>query len=186
MRAIRYLRGRTESANRQIADEIRLAADGRDIGEHLATAVFRIRLNDNRTVGCAAGVFTPDSPGGLSSLAGKSVSILLSEKQELALKTFTTTEDPDYYLILIGPRLSLGNSNTQPGPLVIESVHLFASAQLRPETPATGSQTGLATKDSNVPWGAARVWPDCAIDSLDLGIATCRLLSILSKPGTAR
>ena len=118
-------------------------------GEFVASRVFGIALHDSAVQKESDGVFI-DGP-----LAGRSVEIKFYAKREGVLD-MKTAEQPDYYLVLTGPRSAAENSRGTTRPWVIESVYLFDGPKLARSV--TG-KIGVATSVRAHLWEEAEIYP---------------------------
>lgn len=126
-------------------------------GEFVASQVFGIELYLNAARPRSDGVFR----GG--ELGGKSVNIKYYTKHDGLLNMSKDGKtEPDYYLVMTGPKEKAESSRGKTRPWVIESVFVFNAAALvrellrRNPTKKIGVAAGVP-KDL---WEAAMIYPD--------------------------
>lgn len=145
-------------------------------GEFVASRVFGIALHDSAVQKESDGVFI-DGP-----LAGRSVEIKFYAKRE-GLLDMKTAEQPDYYLVLTGPRVWEPTSRGQTRPWVIEAVYLFDGPALARSL--TGKKIGTATSVRAHLWKEAEIYPRENPALLRLTQAQRDLLALFSAKAAA-
>jgi hypothetical protein len=150
----------------QIASLIGYPPHAGHLGEYVAAAVFDIALHQSKTQKHTDGLFRA------GPLAGKTVNIKYYSKQEGSLDLSASGEiadNPDYYLVLTGPRSPAATSRGRSAPWVISSVFLFDSSALLAALSLTGAKIGIASSVRSAIWQEAMIYPHTGGDALRLG-----------------
>lgn len=122
------------------------------VGEHIAKCVFDLRLNESASSKVIDGHFRS------GPLAGKSVNVKWVGKQE-GLLDLGTVQDPDYYLVLAGPRSQPSESCGGTRPWTISAVYLFDAERLVRQLTARAVRVGIASSVRVDQWAEAEVYP---------------------------
>ncbi len=122
------------------------------LGEWLAERIFDIDLEKSATAKGIDGRFR-DGP-----LRGRSVNVKWYLKRE-GILDMVVADDPDYYLVLVGPTVPVGSSRGATRPWTIEAVHLFDTLALRARLTEAGVKIGTATSVRAAYWAEAEVYP---------------------------
>ena len=121
-------------------------------GEFIAGNIFDIKLLESASHKATDGFFQS------GPLAGKSVNIKWYGKQE-SLLDVSTSEQPDFYLVMTGPKSNPVSSKGAIRPWVIDHVYLFDAHQLISELKARGVKIGIATSVIKQQWRDAQIYP---------------------------
>jgi hypothetical protein len=141
------------------------------VGEHIASRVFRIALEESASRKAVDGHFT-DNP-----LTGRSVNIKWYAKQE-GLLDITPDALPDYYLVLAGPKSAAISSRGIARPWLIASVHLFDAHELVNGLRRRGLKIGVAASVRQQLWREAEIYPTRRSARLVLSAGQRELLAI--------
>lgn len=144
------------------------------LGEFIASELFEIDLEDSANNKGFDGRFT-NGP-----LAGKTVNVKTYSKRE-GLIDLKTTDLPDYYLVLSGPRGPATSSKGQDRPFLLAGVHLFNASELVQELLSRNLKVGVATSVAARYWDAAEVYPTNRCDLLVLNEQQCDWLKGFGK-----
>jgi hypothetical protein len=139
------------SVERDIASLIGRPGQMGHIGEFIASRVFGIQLEESASRKAVDGHFA-EGP-----LAGCSVDIKWYALQEGVLD-ISTTELPDFYLVLAGPKSTGSSSRGGVRPWTIASVHLFEALELTRSLRERGVKIGVASSVRQVLWQAAEIY----------------------------
>ena len=118
-------------------------------GKFIATQVFDVGLHGSAVQKGSNGRFT-NGPH-----EGKTVDIRYYPKLEGVLD-INTESQPDFYLVLTGPRTNAASSRGTTRPWVIESAYLFDAAAFIPRLTA---KIGIATSVRRKFWDEAEIYP---------------------------
>ncbi len=145
----------------QIAQLIGRPALPGHIGEWVASQIFGVELHASATHKGSDGIFT-EPP-----LRGRTVNIKFYGKREgiLDLKTPDQTQ-PDFYLVLTGPKSPAVSSRGSSRPCLISEVFLFEAAPLLNRLHERHVKIGVATSVTAKEWDAARIYPDAGSSAL--------------------
>ncbi len=132
----------------KIATLIGRSAQANNIGEYIASIIFRITLDD---AGKRKGYDGRFSSG---PLAGQTVDVQWHPKRD-GLMNIKQDAFPDYYLILTGPEVSTSLAN----PWVVESIFLFHASELLNALRERGVQIGSGTSVTGPLWERAEIYP---------------------------
>jgi len=149
----------------KIATLIGRTAQANNIGEYIASVIFRITLDE---AGKRRGYDGRFSSG---ALAGNSVDVQWHPKRD-GLMNIKVDALPDYYLILTGPEASATIAN----PWVIESIFLFHASELLNALRERGVQLGSGTSITGPLWERAEIYPIPRNTTLILGDEERKLL----------
>jgi hypothetical protein len=138
-------------------------------GEWIASQIFKIDLEPSAMTPAYDGRFK------YGALAGMTVNIKWYLKQE-GLLDMTTATEPDYYLVMTGPRGSTTSSSNTTRPWVIDYVYLFDSHCLSDELRSRGSKIGVGTSLRQTQWKAAEIYPVAVSTYLPLDAQQVALL----------
>jgi len=147
----------------QIARVIGRPATTGHIGEWIAAQIFGVELHGS-AINCGSdGLFT-EPP-----LAGRSVNVKFYPKREgnLDMKAPPDTQ-PDFYLVLAGPKRPATTSRNSHRPCVISEVFLFEAAPLVQQLANRGVQIGGPTSVTIPAWEAARIHPHSGVGAMPL------------------
>jgi hypothetical protein len=122
------------------------------IGEHIASRVFHIALEESASHKSIDGRFSD----GL--LKGRSVNIKWYARRE-GLLDITPDALPDYYLVLTGPKSAAMSSRGRVRPWIIEAVFLFEAQDLVVQLEARGLKIGIASSIVQQFWEQAEIYP---------------------------
>jgi hypothetical protein len=120
------------------------------LGEYIAAEIFHIALVDSASEKTIDGHFTT------GPLVGRSVNIKWYAMQE-GLLDITPTLQPDYFLVLAGPKPN-GLLRRGPRPWLIESVHCFSGPELIEVLQMRPVNIGIATSVRRELWSKAEVY----------------------------
>ncbi len=133
----------------KISTLIGRTAQANNIGEYIASIIFRIALEET---GKRRGYDGRFSSG---ALAGQTVDIQWHPRHD-GLLNIKLEALPDYYLVLAGPDASsLGIAS----PWVIESIFLFNASELLNALRERGVQIGSGTSVTGPLWERAEIYP---------------------------
>ncbi len=149
----------------KIATLIGRTAQTHNIGEYIASVIFRIILDE---AGKRRGYDGRFSSG---PLTGHSVDIQWHPKRD-GLMNIKLDALPDYYLILTGPEAS----SSIASPWVIESIFLFNASELLNALRERGVQLGSGTSVTGPLWERAEIYPVPRNNRLILGDEERKLL----------
>jgi len=123
-----------------------------DVGEHIASAIFGIALEESASHKDSYGRFT------YGPLAGHNVDIqwYVRRDGELNIKADAL---PDYYLVLAGPKSGVATMRSLANPWTIESVFLFDAHKLVEVLRERNVKIGAATSVIGVLWDRAEIYP---------------------------
>ena len=121
-------------------------------GEFIAGIIFDIKLEESASHKATDGFFQS------GPLDGKSVNIKWYGKQE-ALLDVLTSDQPDFYLVMTGPKTNQMSSKGAIRPWVIDHVYLFDAHRLISELKARGVKIGIATSVIKQQWRDAQIYP---------------------------
>lgn len=151
----------------KIATFIGRSAQVNNIGEYIASIIFRITLDD---AGKRRGYDGRFSSG---PLAGHTVDVQWHPKRD-GLLNIKLDAFPDYYLILTGPELSAAS------PWVIESIFLFNTSELLNALRERGVQIGSGTSVTGPLWERAEIYPVPRNNRLPVGDEERKLLVLFA------
>ena len=138
--------------DKEIAAVIDRPAHTGHIGEFVAAEIFNIELSESASQKGIDGHFT-NGP-----LAGKSVNIK-KYSTGLGLLDVVLEAPPDFYLVLVGPRIPPASSRGTTQPWTIESVFLFDAAALVRQLRERDIKIGIATSVRRHYWDEAEIYP---------------------------
>ena len=150
----------------KIATAIGRTAQANNIGEYIASIVFRIALDET---GKRRGYDGRFSSG---PLAGHTVDVQWHPKHN-GLMNIKIDAIPDYYLIMTGPEAS---ASSIASPWVIETIFLFHAAELLNALRERGVQIGNGTSITGPLWERAEIYPIPRNNRLSLGDEERKLL----------
>lgn len=122
------------------------------IGEHIASRIFNIALEESASHKSSDGYFR-DEP-----LKGHTVNIKWFAFQE-GILDITPDSLPDYYLVLTGQKSGAMTSRERVRPWTIEKVFLFEAQTLANELIQTGVKMGIATSVRRNLWEKSEIYP---------------------------
>ena len=137
------------AVDKEIAAVIGRPAQTGHIGEFIVAQVFDVELHDSAVQKGSDGRFTN------ASHEGKTVEIKYYPKLE-GLLDMKTDSQPDFYLVLTGPRATAVSSRGTTRPWVIESAYLFDAAAL---ISRLTTKIGIATSVRREFWDEAEIYP---------------------------
>ena len=129
------------------------------IGEWLASEIFGVQLHASANQCGSDGKFTA------GPLAGRSVNVKFYGKREGILDLKKPDEhQPDFYLVITGPRGAAASSRGSSLPCLIAEVFLFEAAPLLSRLTQRGVRKrgfriGVATSVTLQEWENARIYP---------------------------
>jgi hypothetical protein len=133
----------------KIAGVIGRPAQAGNIGEYIASIIFRIALDEAGKRDGYDGRFTR------GPLAGRTVDVQWHPRQD-GLLNIRPEAVPDYYMVLVGPQtVPDGTTN----PWLIESIFLFNSHELLLALRERGVQIGSGTSVTGPLWERAEIYP---------------------------
>ena len=150
-RLAEFLRERNE-IDRQISALIGRPATQGHIGEFIAANIFDIELMASANNRAIDGVFRS------GTLAGRSVDIKFYGKQE-GLLDIDEPLQPDYFLVLTGPKAVAASSKGKCRLCVINQVFLFSGVALAQELARCGLKFGVAASVKSALWTTAEIYP---------------------------
>ncbi len=136
----------------KIATIIGRTTQVQSVGEYIASVIFGITLTGEIMVHKSS-----DGHFARGPLAGQTVDVQWRTKHDgiLHLKTDPL---PDYYLVFVGSKEAT-TVHSLSIPWVIESVHLFHSAELLNALRERGVQLGTGTSITGPLWERAEIYP---------------------------
>lgn len=143
---------RRNEIGREITALIGRPAQIGHLGEHIASEIFDIKLEESAVNKGFDGRFKS------GSLAGRSVNIKWYAKREGALD-IRPDAMPDYYLVLTGPKETSGTSRGEARPWLIEYVFLFEADSLVATLAQRQVKLGVATSIARELWDQAEIHP---------------------------
>ena len=154
----------------KIATHIRNTAQAGNVGEYIASIIFKIKMDDTEKSKGYDGRFT------LGPLAGRSVDVQWRTKHDGQIN-IKQDAYPDYYLILSGPETA-----TPPiaSPWLIKSIFLFPAQELLNALRERGVQIGSGTSITGPLWERAEIYPVPRNNTLVLSDEERKLLVLFS------
>ena len=143
------------------------------IGEHIASKIFQIKLEDSASAKGIDGVFIK------GPLKGKTVNIKLYGKRE-GILDIALDNLADYYLVLTGPKSAATTSRESSRPIVISDVYLFKMPELVSRLRKRGAKIGNATSVAKYYWAEAEIYPHKVNEELELTREQSRLLELFA------
>lgn len=137
----------------KISQVIKRPAIQGHIGEFIASRIFGIDLMASANNKAIDGYFTS------GPLSGRSVDVKFYGKQEGVLD-IKLDEQPDYFLILTGPRSPAISSKGHSRVCVIDHVYLFEGKNVADEVRLREVKLGVSTSLLKAQWEAAEIYPD--------------------------
>lgn len=137
----------------KISKLIQRPANQGHIGEFIASKIFEIDLMASANNKAIDGHFTS------GPLSGRSVDIKFYGKQE-GLLDIKGEVQPDYFLVLTGPRGSAISSKGKMRLCVIDHVYFFESKILMKEILTRRVKLGVATSLLKTQWENAEIYPE--------------------------
>jgi len=122
------------------------------IGEFIASKIFDLKLHEDATKRGSDAIFKS------GSLAGKNVNIKWYAKRENTLD-INPAHPAEYYMVLSGPKSSMGHSRGSTRPLIINSVFLFETAKLINQLKKRAVKIGITTSITQELWNNAEIFP---------------------------
>ncbi len=123
------------------------------MGEFIAGKIFDLELHEDATKRGNDGVFKS------GQLAGKNVNIKWYAKRENSLD-INSVDPAEYYMVLTGPKSSMGSSRGSDRPLVINHVFLFESEKLISQLKKRAVKIGITTSITQEQWNDAEIFPN--------------------------
>ena len=123
------------------------------IGEFIASKIFDLELHEDATKRGSDAVFKS------GSIAGKNVNIKWYAKRENSLD-INSVDPAEYYMVLTGPKSSMGSSRGSDRPLVINHVFLFESEKLISQLKKRAVKIGITTSITQEQWNDAEIFPN--------------------------
>ena len=152
IQALVELLAKRNATDERISRLIQRPATRGHIGEFIAAHVFDIRLMESATNKAIDGVFCS------GPLAGRSVDVKFYGKQE-GLLAINEDAQPDYFLVLTGPKAAAVSSRGSKRLLVIDHVYLFEGKALAEDLRRRQVKFGVAASIRSATWEAAEVFP---------------------------
>jgi hypothetical protein len=149
----------------KIAAVIGRTAQTNNIGEYIASIIFRITLDE---AGKRRGY---DGRFNAGSLAGRTVDVQWHPKQNGQIN-IKLDAIPDYYLIMTGPEAT----SSIASPWIIESIFLFHANELLNALRERGVQLGNGTSVTGPLWERAEIYPVPRNNQLIVGDEERKLL----------
>jgi hypothetical protein len=141
------------SVDKKISQVIQRPATQGHIGEFIASRIFGISLMPSATNKAIDGYFKS------GPLSDRSVDVKFYGKQEGMLDVKQDVQ-PDYFLVLTGPRSPAISSKGHTRLCVIDYVYLFDGKRLAEETRQRGVKLGVATIVIKQQWEDAEIYPE--------------------------
>ena len=149
MKSLAELVKRKNEADRKIAEVIGRPALQGHFGEYVAARTLGVALHGSAVQRGSDGKFAA------GPFAGKTVEVKYYPKNE-GMLDMKTSGQPDFYLVIAGPRKESTSSRGATRPWVIEAAYLFdAPALVRKLT----AKIGTATSIRQALWSEAEVYP---------------------------
>jgi hypothetical protein len=145
-------------------------------GEFIASEIFNIKLEESAIQKAIDGRFTS------GPLAGKSVNVKWYGKLESILD-MSIDDQPDYYLVMTGPKSTAENSKGGVRPWVIDYVFLFDSETLVQQQKSRGVKIGIGSSVRKRQWLEAEIYPNASNKSLPI---TSEQREMLKSFGSAK
>lgn len=163
-------RGLTDA---EIARLIGRPAERSHAGEYIAAHVFGITLEHSASQKGMDGRFAT------GNLCKKSVNIKWYGIME-GLLDISPDPQPDFYLVMTGPKATDGHSRGALRPWTISYVYLFDAVRLIGELQRLGVTIGVATTVRSHLWEMAQIYPEQRNSILLLSEEQNRLLDLFS------
>lgn len=144
------------------------------IGEYIASKIFDITLQESAATRAIDGYFSS------GQLANCSVNVKWYGKQE-SLLAMSPGLQPDYYLVMTGPRANAGNSRGEIRPWVIDFVYLFKADELVKMLQERGTKLSVATSVPKRYWHNAEIYPSQNNQDLILSATQKELLALFGS-----
>ncbi len=133
----------------KLATLIGHTAQAGNIGEYIASVIFKIKLDDTEKSKGRDGRFTQ------GPLAGRSVDVQWRTKHDGQIN-IRQDAYPDYYLILSGPETATPAFSS---PWLINAIFLFQAQELLNALRERGVQIGSGTSITGPLWERAEIYP---------------------------
>lgn len=143
-------------------------------GEFIAADIFGIELYRNAAIKGSDGFFQHEP------LKGATVNVKWYGKSQ-GMLNIGPDPQPDYYLVMTGPKGDATSSRGRTNPWVIDSVFLFSGPRLVEALRKSGRKTGVAAGVPQALWRNAQVYPDGAISEIVLSVSQRRLLALFKS-----
>ena len=137
----------------EIARLIGRPAERSHAGEYIAANVFDITLEHSASQKGMDGRFAA------GSLGKKSVNIKWYGIMD-GLSDISPNPQPDFYLVMTGPKVPSGPSRGAVRPWTISRVYLFDAVRLIAELQRVGVRIGVATSVRSHLWEMAEIYPE--------------------------
>jgi hypothetical protein len=154
----------------KVATFIGRTAQAGNVGEYIASIIFKIKIDDAGRNRGYDGRFT------LGPLAGHSVDVQWRTKHDGQIN-IKQDAYPDYYLILSGPEVATPAFSS---PWLIESIFLFQAQELLNALRERGVQIGGGTSVTGPLWERAEIYPTPRNNALVLSDEERKLLVLFS------
>ncbi|MEX2173743.1 MAG: hypothetical protein WD872_05230 [Pirellulaceae bacterium] len=138
--------------DRQISKVIGRPATQGHIGEFIASRIFDIELMSRANNRAIDGFFRS------GAIAGKSVDVKMYGKQE-GILALNEGVQPDYFLVMTGPKAVAMSSKGTVRLCVIEHVYLFDGKAIAADLGSRGVRFGVAASVKGALWEAAEIYP---------------------------
>ena len=150
---IAELLARRNQIDAKIASVIGRPMTAGHLGEWIAARVFAIALEESATAPGIDGHFLS------GPLVGKTVNVKWYLKDE-GLLDIPTSDAPDVFLVLAGPRAAAVSSKGSHRPWIVETVYLLDTTALMTELGNSGVRIGAATSLRRAFWQASEIYPN--------------------------
>ena len=155
------LLARRNQIDAEIASVIGRPMTAGHLGEWIAARVFAIALEESATAPGIDGHFLS------GPLVGKTVNVKWYLKDE-GLLDIPTSDAPDVFLVLAGPRAAAVSSKGSHRPWIVETVYLIDTTALMTELGNSGVRIGAATSLRRAIWQAFEIYPNPTNTALPL------------------
>ena len=168
------LLGKRNEIDAEIAAVMSRPMTSGHLGEWIASRIFDLDLESSATAPGIDGRFRS------GPLAGKAVNVKWYLKDQGVLDIATSGE-PDYYLVLAGPRAPAASSRGTHRPWTIRTVYLVDAPALMSELRTRGVAVGVATSVRRSVWQASEVYPTLRSSGLLLDDDQRALLKLFAR-----
>ena len=141
------------------------------VGEYLASRLFDIQLEDSAVAKGIDGHFRS------GELAGRHVNVKFYGKRE-GILDLRLDAIPDFYLVMTGPKSSIGHSRGEARPWCVDYVFLFEGRKLLDHLVERGVKICEATSVISAQWDRAEIYPNGQNQILTLDKAQLEVLKL--------